>query len=251
MASIEKTVTLISGGNTGIGLAVATQLAKAHGHHVIIGSRNAAAGEEAAAMLMVEGSSASSVQLDLTDEESIQAAVGLIEREFGVLDVLINNAGVLLDRGPRPLDVWKAVTTRELFTRTFAVNVIGTTCLTEACLPLLLKSELPRIVFVSTRMGSLAVAQDKSMPFYKLDYKAYDSSKAAVNMLALNYDRILADKGGLVNIACPGLVKTNLTNNHPMGTSTEVGAQRIVELATAPEGSATATFSDRFGEVPF
>ena len=248
---VRKTVALISGANTGIGLAVATQLAKDHGYHVIVGSRKVAAGEEAVTALRADGYSASCVQLDVSSDESIAAATSWIEREFGVLDVLINNAGILLDHVPGVIEAHKDLSVRELFSQTFSTNVIGVACLTEACLPLLRKSEVPRLVFVSSRMGSLSEATNKSTSFYSMDYKAYDSSKAALNMLALNYARILDDDGAMVNAVCPGLVKTKLTNNHPWGSSTELGAQRIVELATASKGGPTATFSDREGSVPW
>lgn len=240
-----KTVVLISGANAGIGLSTAIQLAKDHGYHVIIGSRNAATGEQVAASLVKDGYSASSVQLDVCSDESIAAATGRIERDFGVLDVLINNAGVLLDTQP------DGQTMRQLFSQTFDPNIIGPACLTEACLPLLRKSDSPRVVFVTSRMGSISEATNKSTLYYNIDYKAYDCSKAALNMLALNYARILEEDGGMVNAVCPGLVKTKLTNNHPYGTSPELGAQRIVELATASKGGPTATFSERDGIIPW
>ena len=250
MPSTDRTIVLVTGGNQGIGLSVATQLAKDHGYHVIIGSRNAAAGEKAAASITTGGFSASSVQLDITSDESITAAVNHINRNFGVLDVLINNAGILIDYVPGLTDESKDLSTRDLFTQTMNTNVISTACLTEACLPLLRKSSFARLVFVSSIMGSLLKSTDKSTLWYNIDYKAYDCSKAAMNMLALNYARILAEEGALVNVACPGLVKSNLTR-HLMGESTDVGAQRIVELATAEKGGQTATFSDRHGEVPW
>ena len=247
----KKPIALISGANSGIGLAVATQLTKDHGYHVIVGSRKVAAGEKAAAALVADGLSASSVQLDVSSDESIATATSWIEREFGVLDVLINNAGILLDRGHRAIEDYKGLSTRELFNQTFSTNIIGAACLTDACLPLLRKSELPRLIFVSSRMGSLSEATNKSTFFYNMEYKAYDSSKAALNMLALNYARILDDDGAMVNAVCPGLVKTKLTNNHPLGSSTELGAQQIVELATASKGGPTAKFSDRDGSIPW
>ncbi|KIW67838.1 hypothetical protein PV04_07062 [Phialophora macrospora] len=249
MASVKRTVAFITGANTGIGLAVATKLAD-HGYHVIIGSRNAEAGRQAAAGIVANGSLASSVQLDVTSDESIAAAVSWIEREFGVLDVLINNAGILIDYVPGITDASKDLSTRDLFNQTFSTNVIGAACLTEACLPLLRKSECPRLIFVSSRMGSLAEATNKSTMYYSIDYKAYDSSKAALNMLALNYARILEDQGAMVNAVCPGLVNTKLVN-HLMGESPELGAKRIVELATAEKGGPTATFSDRHGIIPW
>jgi NAD(P)-dependent dehydrogenase (short-subunit alcohol dehydrogenase family) len=251
MTAPKKTIVLISGANSGIGLAVATQLAKDYQYHVIIGSRNVAAGGEVAAALVKDGFSASSTQLDISSDESIAAAAQLIEREFGVLDILINNAGILIDTVPGHLEDNKDLTTRQLFNQTMNTNVTGSACLTEACLPLLRKSDSPRVIFVSSRMGSLSEATDKTTPFYSQDYKAYDCSKAALNMLALNYARILDADGGMVNVACPGLVQTKLVGMHPYGSSTELGAQRIVELATAAKGGPTATFSDREGVVPW
>lgn len=236
-------ITLISGANQGIGLAVATRLAKEHGHHVIIGSRDAKLGPQVATSLQAEGYAASSVQLDLTSDASITAAFEAIDKQFGRLDVLINNAGILLDtKIPEQSQ-------RDLFTQTFTTNVAGTACLTEALLPLLRKSTQPRVVFVSSRMGSLAQATIRDTPFFAIDYKAYDASKAAVNMLALNYARILEDVGARVNAVCPGLVSSNLTNYIQYGTSTYEGAQRIVELATVDQDGPTATFSDKNGEI--
>jgi NAD(P)-dependent dehydrogenase (short-subunit alcohol dehydrogenase family) len=85
--------------------------------------------------------------------------------------------------------------------------------------------------------------------WYPTDYKSYDSSKAATNMLAVNYARILNGKG-LVNVVCPGLVKTNLTK-FLMGETPEVGAQRVVEMATLEKGGPTATYSNLHGVVPW
>ncbi|GAB7344351.1 hypothetical protein MBLNU457_2213t1 [Dothideomycetes sp. NU457] len=244
MAVTKKTIVLISGGNTGIGLAAATQLAKDYGYHVIVGSRNAEAGSKAAADILAQGYAASSVQLDLDSDDSISAAVAVIEKDFGVLDVLINNAGVLLDQMRDP-----PLPTRELFRQSFATNVTGAACLTEACLPLLRKSDFARLVFVSSRMGSLAETLNKDTMYYSTDYKAYDASKAAMNMLALNYVRILDGTGALVNVACPGLVQTKLTGFTQYGQTADVGATRLVQLATAKRGGSNGTFSDREGVI--
>lgn len=249
MTTTAPTVVLISGANRGIGLATASQLAKDHGYHVIIGARDATSGEKEAATLVTDGFLASAVHLDVTSEESIAAAVAWIDQKFGKLDVLINNAGILIDATAVDVEANRGLSTKQIFDKTFATNVIGTACLTEACVPLLRKAENPRLIFVSTRMGSLAESIDKSRPWYNIDYKIYDSSKAAMNMLAVNYARILSDVGAMVNIACPGLVKTNLTRYIPMGTSTEVGARRIIQLATAKKGGPTATFSDINGAI--
>ena len=235
-------IVLISGANQGIGLAVAERLAKEHDYHVIIGSRSAEAGQEVAKQLVDSGHQASSVQLDLNSQDSIDIATDIIKQKFGYLDVLINNAGI-------GLDLEKGRTTRELYTETFNTNVIGTACLTEAVLPLLRKSTLPRIVFVSSTMGSLAQATVKDTPFYAIDYKAYDASKAAVNMLALNYARILEDVNGKSNAVCPGLVSTKFTSYTQYGTSTFEGAEAIIKMATVGKDGPTATFWRKDGNV--
>jgi NAD(P)-dependent dehydrogenase (short-subunit alcohol dehydrogenase family) len=242
MAS-AKTVVLISGANSGIGLAAATKLCRDYGYHVIIGSRSAAAGEKAAAPLRAEGHPAYSVQLDITSDESIAAAVRWVQHEFGVLDVLINNAGVMLDTHK------EALSTRELFTQSLSANTIGAACLTDAFLPLLRKAETPRLLFVTSRMASVSGATDKTTHYYNIDYRAYDCSKAALNVLGLNYARDLEKDGVMVNLVCPGLVASKLTDNTPYGTTPEVGATRIVELATASKGGPTATFSDKDGPI--
>lgn len=143
------------------------------------------------------------------------------------------------------------LSTRQRFNKTYDTNVTGAAVLTESCVPLLLKSSSPRLVFTSSRMGSVSETTNKSTLYYDSDYKAYDCSKAGMNMLALNYARILDGKGGMVNVACPGLVQTKLVGMHPYGSSTEVGAKRIAELATLEKGGPTATFSDRDGSVPW
>jgi NAD(P)-dependent dehydrogenase (short-subunit alcohol dehydrogenase family) len=249
MPDNKSTIALITGGNQGIGRAVATSLAKDHGCHVIIGSRKLAAGEAVAVELQAAGHAASAVQLDVNSDSSIALAVSTITEKFGQLDVLVNNAGIILDKASF-VEV-PDLSTRELFEKTFQTNVFGAACLTEALLPLLRKSSSPRVVFVSSIMGSLQMSTNPSVPWYQRDYKAYDASKAAANILAVNYARILADVGGKVNAACPGLVSTSMTGHNPMGTSTEVGAQRIVELATLESDGPTATFSNRDGPLPW
>lgn len=95
----------------------------------------------------------------------------------------------------------KDLSTRELFNQTLSVNVTGAACLTSACLPLLRRSEYARLVFVSSRMGSLDQTLNKETMYYAQDYTSYDVSKAALNMLALNYVRILDGTGAAVNVA--------------------------------------------------
>ena len=243
---MSRPIALITGANQGIGLATAKILASQHSYHVIIGSRDLEAGEKVASELRDAGHEASAVQLDLTSLDSIEAAIATIDRDFGYLDVLVNNAGVLLDRN-------SSLSTWDLYTKTFTTNVIGTGVLTEGLLPLLrkVKAGPPRIVFVTSVMGSLQVSTNKDTPFYNTDFKVYDASKAAINMLMLNFSRVLGEVGGKVNSVCPGLVKSNLTGYMEMGSSPEVGATRIVEMAVLGEDGPTGTLSDRNGPLPW
>ena len=246
-STTTRPIALITGANQGIGLAVAQSLAKKHSYHVLIGARRPEAGEEVAKDLRDAGHEASTIQLDLSSQSSIKDAISKIERDFGYLDVLINNAGILKDRDPAlNTDTWS------LFSQTMTTNVTGPATLTDGLLPLLRKAKAgpPRIVFVTSTMGSLEMSTDKSTSWYNIDYKAYDASKAAVNMLMLNYARIL-DGQGKVNAVCPGLVQTALTNYHEYGHSPEIGAERIVDMATLGEDGPTATFSSRNGPVPW
>jgi NAD(P)-dependent dehydrogenase (short-subunit alcohol dehydrogenase family) len=158
-----------------------------------------------------------------------------------------HSSGVLLDTD-------KALSTRQLYRQTFATNVEGAAVLTAAFLPLLRKSAAPRLVFVSSRMGSLEQTLNQDTMYYSTDYSAYDASKAALNMLALNYVRIFGQSGkdaAKVNVACPGLVQTKLTGFTPYGQSVEVGAKRIVQLATLGEEGESGTFSDLGGAIPW
>ncbi|KAM0279751.1 hypothetical protein ACHAQH_004442 [Verticillium albo-atrum] len=235
---------LVTGANTGIGLAAARQLAVQPNYHVSIGSRNPEAGTVAADALQADGLPVSSIQLELLSNESIKATAAYIEKTHGKL-VLINNAGVLLDTSAAE----SGTPIRELYNQSFGPNVIGTACITEAVLPLLLKASIPRIVFVSSRMGSLTESPNENTMYYSTDYKVYNASKAAVNFLAIEYARILKHVGGKSNAVCPGLVSTKLTGFLPYGTTTEIGARRIVEVALCGEDGPTGTFSDQNGTI--
>lgn len=244
--TVSSSLVLVTGSTQGVGLAVAKELATKHNYHVLLGVRNIKAGEEIASGIREDGYRASVVELDLNSAESITHAIEHIKQNYGYLDVLINNAGVLLDHN-------KDLTTWELYQKTFTTNVVGTGCLTQGLIPLLrqAKNGPPRIIFVTSIMGSLAKATDETTYYYNIDYKVYDASKAAVNMLMFNFAREMDDVGGKVNSVCPGLVKTALTGYHDWGTTPEVGSERIVELATMTDKDGPhKTISDRNGELP-
>ncbi|KAI0967030.1 hypothetical protein F4678DRAFT_257551 [Xylaria arbuscula] len=242
-----RQIALVTGANTGLGKAIAESLAKDHGYHVVISSRDAAAGAAVASGLLRQGFSASSVLLDLESDESISQAVSLIQSQFGKLDVLVNNAGVNLEyiRSKDPM------TSREVFTKTFQTNLIGPALLTDALLPLLKQAESPRVVFVSSNQASLTKSLDKSWYLYGLDIPAYKTSKAAVNMLAVTYSVKLEPVGGMCNSICLGGVNSKMSGFNKQAASPEQAAKKVVEMATLPKEGRTGTFEDTEGAFPW
>ncbi|KAJ7153825.1 hypothetical protein C8R46DRAFT_1119685 [Mycena filopes] len=245
MPSPSTTVVLITGANKGIGLAIARQLAKEHaGYHVLLGSRDPDRGSKAAESLQREGYSVEVLRIDVTDDESIAAAVRTVELKFGRLDVLINNAGVALNIGT------DLVTTRAMFEETFAVNLFGAAVVTEAFIPLLEQSSAARIVFVTSNLASLTMRADPHGRDNHVSAPAYRCSKAALNMLALGYAQRFRDRGWKVNIDDPGFTPTDMTGGR--GTRTlEEAAQNSVRLATLGDDGPTGTYTEWEGPLPW
>jgi NAD(P)-dependent dehydrogenase (short-subunit alcohol dehydrogenase family) len=246
------TVVFVTGASTGIGYEIAQKLSTPSlygGYHVIIGCLEAEDGIKAVAKLMEEDPSRllSSVQIDVTSDESIEASVQTIQNDFGRIDVLINNAGVLLDG----LDTTELP--RKLMEKTFAVNVFGATAVTEAMIPLLEKStsSSPRIVFMSSRMGSLTVKTDSSDRSAMRHFPIYRSSKCSLNMIMLHYASIFRERGWKVNACDPGLTATALAGNQKNMGTIEDGARNCLRLATLGAEGETGTFSNKEGPVPW
>lgn len=220
-----KPISLVTGANKGIGLETAKQLA-ALGHHVILAARDRSKAVEAAKSL---GGEVEPLQLDVTDAASISAAVAVIAQKHGRLDVLINNAGVLLDAADQPpsaqsLDTWR---------KTFDTNVFGLIAVTQAFLPLLKKSTGARIVNLSSILGSNALHQQKDSGIYDYKVPAYNVSKSAVNAWTVHLAYELRDTPHKVNAAHPGHVQTDMGGAAaPM--SIPDGAKTSVWLATLP-----------------
>ena len=241
MQTSDRRIAVVTGGNKGIGFAIARGLAQA-GDQVLIGCRDGARGEAAAASLRAEGLVVDALPLDVTDDASIAAAAKLVETRFGRLHVLVNNAGIALDRqtGTLPLS--------QIMRDTFAVNVIGVACMIEAFAPLLARSKAGRIVNLSSGLGSLALNSDPAGEYAAFKFPAYNSSKAAVNMLTVVYAARLADKGIKVNAVDPGYTATDL--NAHRGTRTPAqGAAIAVRLASLDDAGPTGGFFDEAGVV--
>lgn len=215
-------VALVTGANKGIGLEIARQLGQ-QGITVLIGSRDATRGEAAASQLRSEGLDAHAIKLDVESQEDIAALAGTIESQFGRLDILVNNAGTLLDRDGL---------TPENFRRTYEINVIAPFFITQALLPLLKAAPEGRIVNQSSILGSIATNASNAINAGWLA-PAYNSSKAALNMLTVIQMRLLADTNVKVNAAHPGWVKTDLGGDEaPLDV--KQGAETAAWLATLP-----------------
>lgn len=236
--SENKQVALITGANKGIGLETARQLSKL-GITVILGSRDAGKGEVAAAKLRAEGLDVRPLQLDVTNAEDRNAAVKFLDKNFGKLDILINNAGIA------ETNAWSgnntSSTTPEMLQQIFETNLFAPVALTRALLPLLRKSHAARIVNLSSIMGSLTLHSDPKSPIYGIKPFAYDASKAALNAFTIHLAHELHDTKIKVNSAHPGWVKTDMgTDAAPMDIVT--GAATSVALATLSEDGPTGAF---------
>jgi NAD(P)-dependent dehydrogenase (short-subunit alcohol dehydrogenase family) len=234
----DKKVALISGANKGIGYETARQLGKL-GYTVLVGSRDALKGEVVARQLRHEGLDARVVKLDVTRQADVHAAVKLIEKDFGKLDVLVNNAGVMIEKG------WTQNTTSETklenLRATFDANLFAVVNLTSALLPLLKKAEAARIVNVSSILGSISMQATPGSPTYSTKLFAYNASKAALNMYTIHLAHELRKTKIKVNSAHPGWVKTDLGGDGaPMNTAD--GAKTEVQLATLADDGPTGGF---------
>jgi NAD(P)-dependent dehydrogenase (short-subunit alcohol dehydrogenase family) len=230
------TTTLITGANKGLGRETARRLLDA-GHDVWVAARDAAAGAETAQAL-----GARFVQLDVTDDASVAAAVDTIRHAGTGLDVLINNAGIAGGRTPVG-----EVHAGDL-AHTFATNVFGLVRVTQAFVPLLEESDHPVVVNVSSGMGSMTVTSDPDRLEYGIVGLGYPSSKAAVNMLTTQYAK--AYPKFRINAADPGYTATDLNEHRGTQTVTE-GTDAIVALAQVGPDGPTGTFTDRSGTVPW
>ncbi len=236
-------VALVSGANKGLGFEIARGLALAN-YHVLVGCRDMQNGERACAALRAERGRADALSLDVAYDTSISVAAGMIKERFDYLDVLVNNAGVALDRQIG------ASSLRAAMRDTFEINVFGLACLTEAMTPLLARSLRPRIVNMASGLGSLALNSDPNYEFAKVKLAAYNTSKAAVNMLTVVYAARLRDQGIKVNAADPGFCATDL-NGHSGHRTALQGAAIAVKLATLDDAGPTGGFFDEAGPLPW
>ncbi|HHY86673.1 MAG TPA: SDR family NAD(P)-dependent oxidoreductase [Verrucomicrobia bacterium] len=213
-----KTV-LITGAYRGLGFEVARQLS-ARGWEVILAARRKEQGAAAAARLQ----NASFLELDITSDDSVARAA----KSVSELDVLINNAGIILDGDDDILKVRP-----ELVARTIETNALGALRVSQAFLPQLFRSSAGRIVNVSSGMGQLSDIATLS--------PAYSISKTTLNAITCVLGAALKDRGIAVNSVCPGWCRTEM-GGPTAPRSAEEGAAGIVWLAADAPQDKTGLF---------
>ena len=244
----DARVALVTGANKGIGKAIADALARS-GLRVFLGARDVGRGSQAAAELVANGAgSVEFVQLDVTDQASVDAAAATIGGATGRLDVLVNNAGIAVEGpvgGPSSMAI-------ETLTRTYETNVLGVARVTNAFLPLLLAGPAGRIVNLSSETGSKGIWSDPTTPMAMFAplVPAYSSSKAALNSLTVAYAREFRDTTLKINAVSPGHIGTDLNGGMGPGTPAD-GAGVVLPYALLDADGPSGGFFGTTGRVPW
>ncbi len=241
----EQKVALVTGANKGIGFETAKQLAKL-GHFVFLGCRNQQNGQKAVSELKNIGcTNVEAVELDVTKSATIQSTADLIKSKCGRLDILVNNAGIL---GEMPQQA--SNNSIQNLKNIFETNFFGAVQTTQLLLNLLKQSASPRIVNVSSDLGSLTQNNNPEYPFYEVKLLGYNSSKTALNALTVMLAYELKDTDFKVNSVNPGYTSTDLNGNTGTQSTTEA-AKIIVEYATLDDNGPTGEFISGYGETPW
>lgn len=233
-----KTV-LITGANKSIGLETARQLLQ-QGYYVYLGSRDMEKGRQAVSQLQSEGlNHVEPIAIDVDQVESIKAAREVLGRKTKVLDVLINNAGVSGGMPQTPLE-----TDINVFKEVFETNFFGVIEVTQAFIDLLRTSPEPRIVNVTSGLGSLTLHNDPAWKHYTVKPASYVASKAALNAYTIVLAYHLRDTLFKVNAVDPGYTATDFNHHTGPGTVPDAAA-RVVKAATfGSDGPTGQFFSD-------
>lgn len=236
----NRQIVLITGANKGIGFATAGELG-ARGLTVFLGSRDAGRGQEAARTLAAEKMDVRFVALDVTSQESIDAACAQVKREAGRLDILINNAGISVDSAGQ--------LTLQGLRRVYETNVFGPFAVTSAFLPLLVQGRPSIVANISSGLGSFARISNPSSNS-RPPYLSYGSSKTALNAITVYWAEELKKLGVTIFCVAPGFTRTDLNNN--TGTQPpEKPARLIARLVVESDESRSGGFFDENGSVPW
>ncbi|WP_345817633.1 SDR family oxidoreductase (plasmid) [Paraburkholderia sp. PREW-6R] len=235
---------LITGANKGIGLETARQLARL-GYGIWLGCRDAARGEAAVKSLVAEGHNVRLLPIDVTRDESVRAAAARVRDEDGRLDVLINNAGI--PGGPHTTPSQQSV---DSIQAVYQTNVFGPIRVTQAFVPLLKSAGQGTVVMVSSGLGSLGWLSDPDNQFYGVNILGYNSSKSALNAVALAFAKELAAVGIKVDAVDPGYTATDF-NNHSGYRTVQQAAAGIVWLATQDPAGPSGRFYFEQTQIPW
>lgn len=243
MEDFQGDIALITGANKGIGFEIAHGLG-AKKITVLVGARDEARGKAAADELKAQGIDARFIKLDVTNPATIQHTADYIQKEFGRLDILINNAGIA-EWGTKPSTV-ELATVREVY----ETNLFGPIALTQAMLPLLKKSKHGRIVNVSSSLGSMTLVSDPNSPMSQFQALGYNTSKSALNSMTLQFANELKDTPIKVNAICPGYCATDI-NNHSGPRTAAQGAVAAIQYATIGADGPTGGYFNEEGRIPW
>lgn len=229
----------ITGANKSIGFETARQLAT-QGYYVYLGSRDQKNGNEAVTKLNAEGlNNIESIEVDVTNIASIQAACKIVSGKTKALDVLINNAGI---SGGFPQQA--STTSTEAIKKVFDTNFFGVINVTQTFLELLKKSDTPRIVNVTSGLGSLTLHSDPSWKYYEVKGAAYGPSKTALNAYTIVLAHELRDTAFKVNVVDPGYTATDFNHHNGPGTVQDAAAIIVKYARVGADGPTGKFFSN-------
>lgn len=251
IASLKGKIVLVTGATRGLGYEIAKQLGLC-GAQVIIGSRDSGRATAVASDLKGLGITVSALRLDVTNEDDRHAAFTAIDDTYGKLDILINNAGVLLDSVDAGVPAkWRpSETPVNVLRETFEANFFAPVLLTQKLLPLLKRSAAGRIVNLSSIRGSLTHLSNPDSPVYPGHALAYDSSKVALNAFTVLLGEELRDTSIKINAIHPGWLRTEMGGNNA-DFSVEEGARTVIQYACLEDDGPTAGFFFRNESLPW
>jgi NAD(P)-dependent dehydrogenase (short-subunit alcohol dehydrogenase family) len=243
MAQVRRTA-LVTGANRGLGRAIAGRLAE-EGLRVVAAARDGDAAAATANAIAAAGGDALPLVLDVSDPVAIAAGVAELMARGAHVDVLVNNAGILIDGEHDILSL-----PRVTLATTLETNVVGPLLLTQALLPGMVERGYGRVVNMSSTLGTLHDIGDRDSPYAVVDSPAYRLSKGALNLLTALFARAADHPDVLVNAACPGWVRTDMGSDRAPLSVTE-GADTPVWLATLPAGGPSGGLFRERAPIPW
>ena len=244
MTKHDQRVALVTGANRGIGYAIAKGLSE-QGMTTILAVREPDKGAAACSRLQDQGLDAYFELLDVADEKSIRTAVAHIQDRFERLDVLVNNAGILIDEDANVLNV-----SQDIVVKTLQTNVLGPLMLCQRCIPLMKADGYGRIVNMASTLGSMTEMADPKSGLAGFGSPAYRLSKAALNAVTTLFAKEVRGTNILINSVCPGWVRTDMGGEQAPLTA-EQGADTPLWLATLPDDGPSGGFFSERKQIPW